>query len=285
LSSNYWVDVVFDTVSTPPPPPPSSSSYTIWAPTAVPDSLDSGPDTGVELGVTFRSNTSGYITGLRFYKGPNITDTTHVGNLWTNTGTRLATATFTNETASGWQQVNLSTPVAITANTNYVASYYTTSGHFAASRNYFATAGVTNGPLTAPANGAGALNGPYTYGSSSSFPRSTYLSSNYWVDVVFSASGGTPVLPPPAGDTQAPTAPSGLWQSNSTATSMTLSWTASTDNAGVAGYNVYRNGTKVATTTAASSIVSGTCATSYTLAVEAYDAAGNTSARPSTSAS
>src|SRR5262249_4811084 len=157
--------------------------------TAVAAVLDAGPDSAVELGVTFRSNTSGYITGVRFYKGPNNTGT-HVGNLWSSTGTLLARATFTNETASGWQQVNFSTPVAITANTNYVASYYTTNAHFAVTQGYFASTGVTNGPLTAPANGPSVPNGPYTYGSSSAFPRSTYLSSNYWVDVVFSTTTG-----------------------------------------------------------------------------------------------
>ena len=77
----------------------------------------------------FRSDSSGYITGIRFYKASTNTGT-HVGNLWTSTGTRLATATFTSETASGWQQVNFATPVAITANTVYVASYHTNVGHY-----------------------------------------------------------------------------------------------------------------------------------------------------------
>ena len=62
---------------------------------------------------------NGYITGIRFYKGSGNTGT-HVGHLWTSTGTLLATATFSNETASGWQQVNFATPVAITAGTTYV---------------------------------------------------------------------------------------------------------------------------------------------------------------------
>src|SRR5262245_54897015 len=94
----------------------------IWPSANVPAVIDAGPDSAVELGVTFRSNTNGYITGIRFYKGPNNTGT-HLGNLWTSTGTLLARATFTNETASGWQQANFSTPVAITANALYVASY------------------------------------------------------------------------------------------------------------------------------------------------------------------
>ena len=59
---------------------------------------------GIELGVKFRSTQNGFITGIRYYKGAGITGT-RIGSLWSNTGTRLATATFTGETASGWQQV------------------------------------------------------------------------------------------------------------------------------------------------------------------------------------
>jgi hypothetical protein len=53
-----------------------------------------------------------------------------VGNLWSSTGTLLATATFTGETGSGWQQVNFATPVTISANTIYVASYHANNGHY-----------------------------------------------------------------------------------------------------------------------------------------------------------
>jgi hypothetical protein len=94
------------------------SDFTIWGAGTVPGTVDSGPDSAVEVGVKFRSDTAGYITGIRFYKASTNTGT-HVGNLWTSTGTHLATATFTNETASGWQQVNFSTPVAITADTEH----------------------------------------------------------------------------------------------------------------------------------------------------------------------
>ena len=146
--------------------------------------MDSGPDSAVELGVKFRSDTAGYITGIRFYKASTNTGT-HVGNLWTSTGTRLATATFTNETASGWQQVNFATPVAITANTVYVASYHTNTGHYSDDQNYFAGKGMDSPPLHALADGVSGVNGVYAYGSSSSFPSNGWNSSNYWVDVVF----------------------------------------------------------------------------------------------------
>jgi Domain of unknown function (DUF4082)/Bacterial Ig domain len=140
----------------------------------------------VELGVKFQSSQAGSIAAIRFYKGPSNTGT-HVGHLWTASGgTPLATATFSNETSSGWQQINLSSPVPITANTIYVVSYHTSSGEYSGDDHYFDTAAQTNGPLTAPATGnvAGG-NGVYAYGSNSSFPTNTYLGSNYWVDVVF----------------------------------------------------------------------------------------------------
>src|SRR5207248_2555269 len=75
-----------------------------------------------ELGVKFRSDLAGTITGIRFYKGSTNTGT-HVGELFSLAGALLASATFTNETASGWQQVTFATPVTIQANTTYVAAY------------------------------------------------------------------------------------------------------------------------------------------------------------------
>ena len=73
------------------------------------------------------SDIAGYIKGIRFYKGSSNTGP-HTGKLWTASGTLLASATFSGETASGWQEVRFATPVAITANTTYVASYYTAVG-------------------------------------------------------------------------------------------------------------------------------------------------------------
>ncbi len=146
-----------------------------------------GPDSPVELGISFRSDVNGYITGIRFYKGSNNTGT-HAGNLWNSTGTLLGSATFTNETASGWQQVNFSTPVAITANTIYRASYHSTIGHYSVSSNYFTSSGADNAPLHAIRNAASTPNGPYCYGASSCFPVNTYSSTNYWVDVAFTPS-------------------------------------------------------------------------------------------------
>ena len=97
--------------------------------------------------------------------------------------------------------------------------------------------------------------------------------------------GGTPPPPPPPADTQAPTAPSGLTASGQTQTQITLNWTASSDNVAVTGYSRYSNGTLSSSGTGNSFSFTGlTCGTSYTLAVDAYDAAGNRSTRPSISA-
>src|SRR5262249_39800049 len=150
---------------------------TIWPSTAAPTSTTS-PDTGsIEVGVKFRSDTAGYITGIRFYK-LSINTGTHVGNLSSSGGTSLATATFTGETASGWQQVNFASAVAIQANTTYVASYFAPNGHYSDDQNFFASAGVDNAPLHALSNSAGGGNGVYSYGSTSSFPTSNFMSSN-----------------------------------------------------------------------------------------------------------
>jgi Domain of unknown function (DUF4082) len=105
-----------------------------------------------ELGVKFRADTAGAITGVRFYKSGANTGT-HVGHLWSSTGTLLGTANFTSESASGWQQVNFTTPIQIAANTTYIASYFDPVGHYSADEFYFEHSGVDTPPLHALANG------------------------------------------------------------------------------------------------------------------------------------
>ena len=84
------------------------------------------------------------------------------------------------------------------------------------------------------------------------------------------------------GDTQAPTVPAGIsWQAISTS-EIILSWTASTDNVGVTGYSIYRDGTLINTSATNSYSDSGLSAsTAYTYTVSAYDAAGNASSQSS----
>src|SRR5262249_18522627 len=111
-SRNYWVDVVLS---------PQATTYSLWSNNPTPQTADAADGNAVELGVRFTPSISGTITGVRFYKG-SLNTGAHVADLWSSTGALLATATFSGETASGWQQVNFSTPVAVTAGTTYVAS-------------------------------------------------------------------------------------------------------------------------------------------------------------------
>src|SRR5690606_12145377 len=106
---------------------------------------------------------------------------THIGNLWTAEGVNLASATFSGESESGWQQVDFIVPVPIEANTTYVASYFAPSGNYAATGQGLAE-GRDNAPLHALSDG---VNGVYVYGPSSAFPVNTFNATNYWVDVVF----------------------------------------------------------------------------------------------------
>jgi hypothetical protein len=109
--------------------------------------------------------------------------------LWSASGTLLGQVTFSNETASGWQTASFSSPVAVTAGTTYVASYFAPNGSYSATAGQFAAAGYDNSPLHALASGSYAAgNGLYAYSGSSAFPTSSYNSTNYWVDVVFTTT-------------------------------------------------------------------------------------------------
>jgi hypothetical protein len=169
-----------------------ATADTLFSPSAIPTNVTENDPNAVDLGVKFQASTSGTIIGIRFYKGPQNTGT-HIGDLWNTSGTLLASATFTNETASGWQQVNFSSPISITAGTTYIASYEAPVGEYSADLNYFANS-LTNGPLIAPSSSSSGGNGVYAYGSANLFPNSTFSASNYWVDVVFSP--GTTSTPP-----------------------------------------------------------------------------------------
>jgi hypothetical protein len=172
---------------------PAQCPCTIFASDA-PTSTQAVKDQPLEIGVKFRSSEDGFITSLRFYKHSNNTGT-HVAHLWSATGTLLATTTYRNETASGWQQVELPNPVAVTKDTTYVASYHSSAGFFGFDPAALNKA-VNRAPMQALANGVDGGNGVYRYGASA-FPNQTYNSTNYWVDATFDRT-----IPP---DTRGPT--------------------------------------------------------------------------------
>ncbi|MEW7276994.1 GEVED domain-containing protein [Aquimarina sp. 2201CG1-2-11] len=128
--------------------------------------------------------------------------------------------------------------------------------------------------VTVPNNaqsGATKLRVRYRWGSN---PNPCGTSSNDGDEVedyVVVIGGGT-------SDTQAPSTPTNLRASNIGNTSLSLTWTASTDNVGVSGYNVFRGNTNLGTVTGTSYNVTGlTANTAYSFRVRARDAAGNQS--------
>ena len=230
-SGNIEIPSVGNTVN---PPVVGATTFSLWNNATTPPVVDGGDTNAVELGAKFQTDTSGFITGLRFYKSAANTGA-HTANLWTAGGQLLATAVFANETASGWQQVNFATPVAVTAGTTYVASYHTNAGHYSSTQNYFTTLGVNSGPLHALANGVSGGNGVYQYGTGG-FPSLTFQASNYWVDVVLSTSVGSTDTTPP---TVTVFAPAGGATSVATAAAATVTFSEALNATTVGTSTVY----------------------------------------------
>jgi hypothetical protein len=163
--------------------PTGAGPYSIFGGTT--PAVGSWPDDdGVELGVRFRTDVDGWITGVRFYKGPG-NGGTHTGSLWTAAGELLASEDFSEETAEGWQEQTFDDAVRVHSGTTYVASYFAPRGYYAADRYYFTDAAAGEGPVRALASGVDGPNGVFQYGSQPSFPAMSSDDQNYWVDVVF----------------------------------------------------------------------------------------------------
>ncbi len=138
-----------------------------------------------------------------------------------------------------------------------------------------------DGTLVSTASGTSYAAGGLTCGTSYTFSVDAY-------DAAGNRSAQTSVVAASAscGDTSAPTSPKNLNATGATTNSVSFSWAASSDNVGVAGYGIYRSGTRVASTTATSYTLSGlSCGTGYSVGVDAYDAAGNRSTQATLSIS
>lgn len=217
---------------------PASAVYatpiSVWPDETVTQVTHHEDANAVELGVKFRTTTSGKVTGVKFFKGEkNIGP--HTGSLWDTAGNRLAIVSFENETASGWQRAYFAEPIAIDSNKTYVISYHT-NGFYAAESGYFHDKNATNSSLTALQNNADGTNGVYMYGESA-YPANSYNAANYWVDVIFTPSISTTL----------PTVPQNI-KVIQNLTQVTINWDASSSKTStVVKYLVYRNGAQVAT--------------------------------------
>ncbi|MEO7905070.1 MAG: DUF4082 domain-containing protein, partial [Candidatus Saccharimonadales bacterium] len=199
----------------------TATATSIWPASATPAIVADSDIVAVELGVKFRSSVPTTVTGVKFYKGAGNMGT-HTGSLWSSTGVKLASVTFADETATGWQSALFATPVSIVANTTYVVSYFAPNGQYASTSNYFGTSAYTNNNLTALKNGTDGGNGVYRYGSTSGFPTSSFGASNYWVDII----AGTPAV-----DTTAPAVVSTSPTVNATNVAVTTSVVATMSEA------------------------------------------------------
>jgi hypothetical protein len=153
--------------------------------------VDSQKTSPTELGVKFTTGTAGQISGVRFYKAVANTGM-HIANLWTSTGTLLAGAPFVNETSARWQQATFAAPLPVTANTIYVASYHTDTGH-SADDTWFSTmpaytlhpTGVDNTPLHMPSGWDPSGSNGVSASGPSAFPTTPSLDEKFWVDPIF----------------------------------------------------------------------------------------------------
>jgi hypothetical protein len=163
---------------------------TIWNTSTRPATPDFGQPNAIEVGMKFRVDLPGHITGVRFYKADRNRGP-HIAHLWRSDGTLLASASFTDETQAGWQTAHFATPIAVKPGNVYVVSYYAPHGHTAGDIWGFDdfmwtnSHGVNNPPLHAlwdrDPSGPNGVSLPGTSG----FPTTSYLATNYWVDPIY----------------------------------------------------------------------------------------------------
>ncbi len=163
----------------------------MYAGNETPGNPSENDSASVELGVEFHVSQAGAIVGARFYKGKSNTGQ-HTATLWSATGNRLATGTFSGESSSGWQTLMFSTPVAVTPGVNYVVSYHASVGRYAQQMWQFNDGQTIGNSIIQGTEGV------YHYGATTAFPQDSWAASAYYVDALFQAggSGSSGTTPP-----------------------------------------------------------------------------------------
>jgi Domain of unknown function (DUF4082) len=162
------------------PAAPSVAATSTVLTTQSPTAIEEQPYfNAYDYGMKFKSSVAGQILKIRFHKPIGETGT-HRGYIWSEDGTRMAGAIFTNETASGWQEVTLPYPLNINANQTLVV---TVNANNKCSYTDLGLQNViTNGPLSSITGN----NGVFGYASNGVyFPNFTFQNRNYFRDVVF----------------------------------------------------------------------------------------------------
>jgi len=143
-----------------------------------------------ELGLRFRADVDGFLTGVRFFKGAGNAGT-HVGSIWSAAGERLATATFGAESATGWQRVDFATPVPVLAGESYTASYTAPTGRYAIESEAFSARSWHRGPFTVLGGYGEAPAG--VFAAPGVLPTESSRNTGYFVDPVFSLTDTSPL--------------------------------------------------------------------------------------------
>jgi len=170
-SSNYFRDVLFQ-------PQPTTTAIPVSLLTGLSPQLPSASDgRSYELGVKFKVSVTGNVTAVKFWKAAGETGS-HVGRLWDASGNLVASVTFANETASGWQQASFATPVPLTPGLTYTVSV--NSNAFFADTYDALGQSLGTPPIATIADGANGV-----YGNAGAYPQYSYRNSNYFRDVVF----------------------------------------------------------------------------------------------------
>lgn len=176
-------------LSTVPSTAGSSQSFDTLFGSSAPSATDTGQTTPITVGMRWNSANAGNVAGVRIYRanGVHPTDNKQISvGLWDTSGNLLASRSLlAGNQQSGWINVFFNSPVSISANTDYIAGYFTPNGQEEYTNGTFNSA-VTNGDLTAPAATMGDPNGVYSSASTMTFP-STASANNAWygIDVNF----------------------------------------------------------------------------------------------------
>ncbi len=133
-----------------------------------------------ELGMKFQVAVPGKIHGCRYWRTPFETGS-HTGNIWSSAGILQASAVYSNESASGWQEQLLATSLTVTPGVTYVVSVNINFSYISQAAG-LATQ-ITNGNVSSVDDN---LNGLFAT-TPGTFPNGSFNESNYYIDILFLA--------------------------------------------------------------------------------------------------
>ncbi len=167
----------------PPVPPPPPAMVNLFSAADLPQIAavtDAFPYT---LGIKLKTSNAGLVYGVKYYRGV-MNDGPHVGAVFDDKGQLLSSATFADESPTGWQSVYFSKPVPIASDQTFIVAYHAPKGHYAYTLNGL-NAARSSGVLTAAVSA-----GIFVQSPTLAAPTRASL-NNYWVDVIWANSDAT----------------------------------------------------------------------------------------------